>query len=223
METTTGNPGGVPPAPPATDGAAVAAETADLLRRYLSGGDLTAREFGLVGKHYKSVGKPVPKEQRKAVLEKTRVGTSVAAAALLADNPPTLDPVSSLAPPPPPSADNLELLRTTVRSALGTAGKFLEKKALRVAKKYQADDQTRREIVADATVTPEDVDLILNPLPAIAAKYGVPLDYLPEAALAAGVTNLGVKWASLFSKLDDMERAFDEREKARGKVPEPMP
>lgn len=229
MEPTATNPGGVPPAPPATDGAAVAAETAALLGRYLAGDSLTAREFGLVGKHYKSIGKPVPKEQRKAVLEKTRIGTAVAASAILADNPPPVDPVAALAPAPAASPDQLALASSVARSLLGTGEKFLTRKALRTAEKLGADEKTKREIVESAKTPPEAVELIVQPLPALAAKYGVPLENLPEVSFIAGLAQVGIGWLDVFNKLDELEKAADARA-ARAKpkteadvVPMPQP
>ncbi len=213
MEPATPNPGALPPAPPAPDGAAVAAETADLLRRYLVGEDLTPKEFGLVGVHYKRAGQPMPKAERKAALERKRVGTTVAASALLAADPPRPDPVAALAPAPVASADSLALLERTARSLLGTGNRFLERKALRVADKLKADANTRREIEQAAKLAPEAVDLITAPLPALAAKYGVGLENLPEASLACGVLQILGDWTGVFMKLDELEKLADEREK----------
>jgi hypothetical protein len=226
METPTGNPGSLPANSPAPDGAAVAAETADLLRRYLVGDDLTPKEFGLVGAHYKRAGVPQPKDERKAAQARKRVGTTVATQALLAADPPRPDSVAALAPPPAASADSLMLLERTARSLLGTGNRFLERKALRVADKLKADAATRREIEKAAQLAPEAVELITAPLPALAAKYGVPLENLPEASLACGVLQILGDWTGVFMKLDELEKLADERErrnqpKAEDKAPAP--
>ena len=225
METPTGNPGSLPGPPPAPDPAAVAAETADLLRRYLVGDDLTPKEFGLVGAHYKRAGQPMPKTERKTALERRRVGTTVATQALLAADPPRPDAVSQLAPAPAASADSLALIESTARSLLGTGNRFLKRKALRVADKLKADAATRREIEQAAELAPEAVDLITKPLPALAAKYGVPLDALPEASFVCGCLQITGDWLGVFMKLDELEKVADEREarlaEARDKAPNP--
>ena len=54
--------------------------------------------------------------------------------------------------------------------------------------------------------------LALGGTPALAAKYGVPLDALPEASFVCGCLQITGDWVGVFMKLDELEKVADERE-----------
>lgn len=212
-----------PSAAPAPDGAAVAADTADLLRRYLCGDSLTPKEFGKVGVHYRGLGQPTPKDVRSSAIEKRRIGTAVAASAILAEHPPVPDPVSafagSLPPSPAESADNAALLVDIVGTLLGTANEALRAKTQRVARKIGADSATVARMTEKPVISDRAKNLVCKPLPALAAKYGVGLDCVPEASLLAGLGEIGINVTTLLRELSELEALAAARHAKRETTP----
>jgi hypothetical protein len=200
---------------PSPDGAVLAAETADLLRRYLSGDNLTPKEFGKVGAHYHGLGQPVPKEQRSKAINARRVGPAVAASAILADNPPLVPEAPQLPPSPAEQSANATLLCDLLGSLLDSADKTLRQKAERVGRKVGADEKTLARMTEKPVISERAKGMIIKPLPTLAAKYGVGLDYVPEASVLTGLAEVGLNVSTLLGELNELEKLADEREKRR--------
>lgn len=191
----------------------MAGKTADIIGRYLSGEPLTPSENGTVGVHYRKLGQQVPKEVRAEALRRKRIGTAVAASAILAEHPPAPDPVSALAPAASASPADVRLLTDTARGILATVDGFATRRVDSVARRIGADDRSAKAFVDEARITPTGVDLIVNPIPALAAKYGVGATYAPEVSFATGLALYGAQLQGVFAKLDELEQRAIEREK----------
>lgn len=213
---------GTGPTDQASTAAGVGDPTGDLLRRYRSGEHLSPQEFGHLGAHYAQIGKPLPKDERKAALRsQPRPGPGLAEGVLSDMQIDSGGEGQGVGAPPVDPTIGARMLSDTIRVLLGTLEKASARRIDKVAKDLGGDDDARKALAEHAKLNPQAVDLVADTAPVLAAKYGMGSEYSPELAMATGVGMLFMDFSELYRKLGELEERILDREFAKGEMRNP--